>query len=282
MTDTGTYIKMSDKLPEHRKIVAVGGDAGWLHVCAMAYASRNLTDGFIPQDFVPRLSDRKQPMKLAARLCDLDLWHAPGHDCKKCPQPPAGEYVIHDYLEHQRSAARVAELSEKRAAAGRTGGSRSKPKAKQVASGLLEPGFAGAEANGKRSFAEGVLRTPQTEEPLRGSQTEADPQQPAAAAANESRQALSVTQRSKRITDAYAEAEPMCKWPAVNGVVIKAIKSNRFSDDEIQAALLRMAAENRSVTVDSLRTELGGMTPRKPNAKPTNYSDEEYSGGWNA
>lgn len=54
----------------------------------------------------------------------------------------------------------------------------------------------------------------------------------------------------------------MCKWPAVNGVVLKAIRSGRYTDDEIGAALLRMAADNRSVTVDSLRTELGGMPPR--------------------
>lgn len=83
--------------------------------------------------------------------------------------------------------------------------------------------------------------------------------------------ALTVTQRSKRITDAYAQAEPMCKWPAVNGVVIKAIKSERFTDDEIRDALLRMAAENRSVTVDSLRTELGGLPPsryQKPDTGP--------------
>jgi hypothetical protein len=55
----------------------------------------------------------------------------------------------------------------------------------------------------------------------------------------------------------------MCKWPAVNGVVIKAIQSGRYSDDEIRDALLRMAAENRSVTVDSLRTELGGLPPAR-------------------
>jgi hypothetical protein len=161
--DRGTYIKMSDSLPEHRKIAAVGGDAAWLHICALAYASRNLTDGFIPQNIVPRLTDRRQPMKLAARLCDACLWHAAGHDCKRCPQPPSGEYVIHDYLIHQRSAARVAEVSGKRAEAGRTGGTRSKPKPKQVASDLLDPGFADAEAKDKPSFAEGVLRTPQTE-----------------------------------------------------------------------------------------------------------------------
>lgn len=162
MTDRGTYIKMSDSLPEHRKIVAAGGDAGWLHICALAYASRNRTDGFLPAAYVPQLSDRKQPAKLAARLCEVNLWHAPGHDCKKCPQPQSGEYVIHDYLEHQRSAAKIAEVSEKRATAGRTGGSRSKPKAKQIASGLLEPGFAGAEAK-PTPDTEGSLREPQAE-----------------------------------------------------------------------------------------------------------------------
>lgn len=73
---------------------------------------------------------------------------------------------------------------------------------------------------------------------------------------------LTITQRSKRLTDTYAEAEPMCKWPAVNGVVIKAIQSGKFADDEIRAALLRLAAENRSVTIDALRTELAGFTPR--------------------
>lgn len=271
MADRGTYIKMSDSLPEHRKIAAAGGDAAWLHVCALAYASRNLTDGFIPEAIVPRLSDRRQPAKLAAKLCAVDLWHAPGHDCKRCPPSPAGEYVIHDYLEHQRSAARVAEVSERRAESGRRGGSRPKAKPKQVASDLLDGCLPGAEANAEPSFAEGVLRTPQTE---------AEVQQPPVAAADAPR--LSVTQRSKRITDAYAAAEPMCKWPAVNGVVIKAIQAARFSDAEIQAALLRMAGENRSVTVDSLRTELGGMPPRGPAAPPkkTNYTDEEYHGGW--
>lgn len=82
------------------------------------------------------------------------------------------------------------------------------------------------------------------------------------AVADEPRQAdagLTPTQRSKRLTDAYAEAEPMCKWPAVNGVVLSAIKSGRFKDEEIRDALLRMAAEGRSVTIDSLRTELQGF-----------------------
>jgi hypothetical protein len=73
---------------------------------------------------------------------------------------------------------------------------------------------------------------------------------------------ITVNQRSKRLTDAYAAIEPMCKWPAVNGIVKKAIEANRWSDQEIYDALGRLAKESRSVTVDSLRTELNGFTPR--------------------
>jgi len=142
-------------------------------------------------------------------------------------------------------------VSAARAVSGSAGGSKSRPKAKQVASDLLSDCSDVAEANAKRSFAEGFTNVKP--------QTETDTQQPSVAAASESR--LSVTQRSKRITDAYAEAEPMCKWPAVNSVVIRAIKAEEWTDGEIQAALLRMAEENRSVTVDSLRIELNGLPP---------------------
>lgn len=75
----------------------------------------------------------------------------------------------------------------------------------------------------------------------------------------------SVTQRSKTLVDAYAAVEPMSKWPAVNAIVIKAIKTERWCDDEIGAALLRLAAEKRPVTVDSLRVELDGLPPSNGN-----------------
>ncbi|MCW2768361.1 MAG: hypothetical protein JWO11_4320, partial [Nocardioides sp.] len=131
--------------PEHRKVVAAGGDAAWLHVCALAYASRNLTDGLIPAGVVPRLSDRKQPKKLADKLESIGLWHAADHDCPRCPRPGPDEYVIHDYLVHQRSAEKVEEIKAKRAVAGRSGGTRkaanarsgATPKGKQTPSNLL-------------------------------------------------------------------------------------------------------------------------------------------------
>jgi hypothetical protein len=71
----------------------------------------------------------------------------------------------------------------------------------------------------------------------------------------------SVTQRAKAITDAYSEIEPMSKWPAINAIVIKAIKADRWTDEEIHAGMLRLATEGRSVTVDTLRVELSGQPP---------------------
>ncbi|MFC4006563.1 hypothetical protein ACFOY2_04980 [Nonomuraea purpurea] len=82
---------------------------------------------------------------------------------------------------------------------------------------------------------------------------------------------LTLTQRSKRITDAYAEAEPMCKWPAINGIVLKALKAEKYADSEVRDALLRLAKEGRSVSVETLRVELQGQPPRNRDA-PTGGS----------
>lgn len=94
--------------------------------------------------------------------------------------------------------------------------------------------------------------------------------------AEQARPALSITQRSKGITDAYADAEPMCKWPAVNAIVIRAIKSEKFTDDEIRDALLRLAKEGRGVTVESLRVELAGLPPG--NALAVRNGSQPYVG----
>ncbi|HEX5496890.1 MAG TPA: hypothetical protein VFX70_20200 [Mycobacteriales bacterium] len=121
MCPDGTYIRVSDHLPEHPKISAAGGEAGWLFVAGLCYCSRNLTDGFIPAAVVGRLTDLRRPTVLAGRLVETGLWHERGHTCPTCP-PVAGGYLVHDYLAFQRSAAQVADIKAKRAAAGRAGG----------------------------------------------------------------------------------------------------------------------------------------------------------------
>lgn len=91
-----TWVKLDEQFPEHRKVIAAGGDAAWLFICMLAYCNRNETDGVIPGDVVARLSDRRHPAKLTARLFDVGLLE--GH--------PDG-WLVHDYHEYQPSRAKL-------------------------------------------------------------------------------------------------------------------------------------------------------------------------------
>lgn len=136
MADARGFLKLSHGLPEHPKIEEAGGDAAWLHICALAYCSRNLSDGFFPASIIGRLSDRDNPKQLASTLLSVGLWHDASNGCGRCPQVPLGRYLIHDYLEHQTSAERAREISAKRAVAGQKGG-QAKSSASNGSSNLL-------------------------------------------------------------------------------------------------------------------------------------------------
>lgn len=79
------------------------------------------------------------------------------------------------------------------------------------------------------------------------------------------------TQRSKTITDAYRAAQPMCRWPAINGVVLTAIRAGKYGDDEIRAAMLRLAAEGRTVSVETLRIEIEGHAASRAASNGNGY-----------
>lgn len=234
--------------PKVRALARYGSDAGLardLYVQMICFCKRMLTDGFVPDEQVGLLVyplDPEHGKQLAKQLASVGLI-----------KEEAGGWNVLAYLKRNGSRADVERLSEVRAESGRKGGKVSrKParqnagqaKSKQVASGAL-----------KQNEARDRDRE-DTELPYGSSG--ADEPRPA--------NGLTITQRSKRITDVYAEAEPMCKWPAVNSVVIRAIKTDEWSDDEIRDALLRMAEENRSVTIDSLRIELNGLPSAKHRA----------------
>jgi hypothetical protein len=61
----------------------------------------------------------------------------------------------------------------------------------------------------------------------------------------------------------------MCNWNAVNGIVRKAIRSNRYADSEIGDALRRLAEEGRGVTVETLRISLDGFPTPSPRPSTT-------------
>ena len=129
MADDRTYIRVHDGMDDHPKIVGLSDGAFRLLMRAWSYCSRQLTDGQLPE---AAWRDRGSA-KARRELVDAGLAHLPDQTCDHdgCPTPPPKHVQMHDYLEHQRSAAEVAELKRKRAEAGSKGG---KSKANALAS----------------------------------------------------------------------------------------------------------------------------------------------------
>ena len=108
-----TWVKLDDQFPDHPKLAELGEltpAAGWLHVCALCYSARYLTDGRIPGGQVPRLmaSDTKPLVEV---LLEVGLWERDGTG-----------YQIHDYLDYNPSRAQVLAEREAKKAGGRRGG----------------------------------------------------------------------------------------------------------------------------------------------------------------
>jgi hypothetical protein len=238
--------------PKVRALARYGSDAGLardLYVQMICFCKRLLTDGFVPDEQIGLLVyplDPEHGKQLAKQLASVGLI-----------KEEAGGWNVLAYLKRNGSRADVERLSEVRAESGRKGGKVSRKPARQNT----------GQAKGKQG-ASGALKQNEARDRDRDRDREDTELPYGSSGADEPRpgNGLTITQRSKRITDVYAEAEPMCKWPAVNSVVIRAIKTGEWSDDEIRDALLRMAEENRSVTIDSLRIELNGLPSAKHRA----------------
>lgn len=112
--DERTYITVHDGMPDHPKIEGLSDAAFRLLVSTWCWCSRNRTDGHVPAN-----SWRKRGREKTRReLVDAGLAHPTGD----------GGVSMHDYLQHQRSATEIDELSRKRSEAGKKGG-----KAKAIA-----------------------------------------------------------------------------------------------------------------------------------------------------
>lgn len=108
MADERTYIKVHDGMPDHPKIDGLSDAAFRLLVTMWCWSSRHLTDGRVPAaTWSKRGSARARGELMTAGLVE---------------QAPDGALLLHDYLEHQRSADEVAALREKRRLAGSKGG----------------------------------------------------------------------------------------------------------------------------------------------------------------
>lgn len=102
-----TYVRLRDAFPDDDKVSGLSDGAFRLYVTALCYASRNLTDGFVPRTMIKRFGST---MNRAGELLESGLW--------KHPDGRVDGWMIHNYLKHQRSKAHVEELSALKKEAG--------------------------------------------------------------------------------------------------------------------------------------------------------------------
>lgn len=91
------WASLDDGFCDHPKVEALSDAAFRLHVAAICYCARLLTDGHVSLERVPRLVRRYRP-KLLVELVDGGVWHRCGHRCASCPQPAEGSVYLHDFL----------------------------------------------------------------------------------------------------------------------------------------------------------------------------------------
>lgn len=119
-SDSREYVRIAVDLPTNPKLAALDNPAaGWAHVTAICYAGQHFTDGHFPVVTVVRMAG--VDMSTVDSLVGAGLWHLPSHDCGVCEQPRHGHAIVHDYLEHQRSAAEARRIKQSRRDAGKRG-----------------------------------------------------------------------------------------------------------------------------------------------------------------
>jgi len=102
------FFQVDDKFHANRKVMSMideegpskAGQAVMLWTLAGSLSRDAGLDGVITLAHGARLiTDRAATKRAAALLVKHGLWHAPGHDCEKCPQPPDGAWIFHEWFQ---------------------------------------------------------------------------------------------------------------------------------------------------------------------------------------
>lgn len=241
------WARLDDRWHDHPKTITVGLEGAGLFVMCLTWAHQarrtSPTPGVIPDAVLARLAGSKAK-KLTKVLHDAGFLD---------DRTPAG-WPIHDFDDYLPKYD-----SEQARAAGSAGG---KARAiKQTASKpLSEPSHETeadrvAEHQQTSSTRASARRNPvpvPKELPPSAGEADAPPGPPSE----------SHDQRVNRVTKTYTDLVPLSKFVAIRSVVSKALTAD-FTEDQVTPALLRMANDNRTVTIDALRTEMVGLPPSR-------------------
>jgi hypothetical protein len=89
------WARLDDGFYGHPKVLQAGLAATGLHVLAISYCSRYLTDGHVSTEFVRQTAGRSAT-KLARNLVEAGLWECTDRG-----------WIVHDYLDYNPSRADV-------------------------------------------------------------------------------------------------------------------------------------------------------------------------------
>lgn len=104
------WVRFDDHFPLNRKVDGLSDTAFRLHVSAIFWCARNLTDGVVPEEDLDLVTARvRAPARFAAELVRRGLWHEAGYRCDSEICPPSGPdgWTVHDYFGYQPSKAKV-------------------------------------------------------------------------------------------------------------------------------------------------------------------------------
>lgn len=122
------WFAVDDGFTTHPKVRKAGNAAAGLFVRLGAHCAKHLTEGLIDGPTVRDYGSAAQIQKLVT----VGMLHAAGHNCGRCQQPEPGGYVMHDYLDYNRSRKQVEtarESGRKRQQKGRERQSEARPAA---------------------------------------------------------------------------------------------------------------------------------------------------------
>jgi len=122
-----SWVRIDDAFDDHPKILKLSPFAVTLHVRALCWCSRHMTDGFVPEEAIERLTfgltlndaDENTLWPEAAASIEDELRRA--ELWEKC----AGGWSIHDYLKYNPSRKSILSQRRIKSDAGRQGGIRS-------------------------------------------------------------------------------------------------------------------------------------------------------------
>lgn len=97
-----TWLRLDDRVAEHRKIRRLSDAAFRLHFTALAYCAKDETDGLVTEADFDEMEHGRRLRKHVAVLIDSGLW-----------EPVPGGWIIHDYLHYNPSHSKLNERREK-------------------------------------------------------------------------------------------------------------------------------------------------------------------------